>query len=280
MKNSKIGWTDNTFNPWIGCKKVSPGCANCYAEALMDKRMKRVEWGGPRSLTSESYWRQPITWDRKAHQSGQRLRVFCGSLCDWLDEDVPISWLAKLLNLIVDTPMLHWQLLTKRPENWRPRLEAIAGEVAPAGRAPAYYAQRWLDGNLERLDHLWIGTSVETQALADKRIPALLSIPATLRFLSCEPLLGSVDLRRIHHDGTNRIHWVIAGGESGVAARTCDIEWFESLAEQCAAADITFFMKQMGSYPLGLQLKSPKGDNPKEWPENLRIQQFPGRSNH
>jgi protein gp37 len=118
MQNSKIEWCNHTFNPWIGCQKVSPGCDHCYAEAMMDKRYGRVQWGphGERKRTSEDNWKKPLAWAKKAN--GQRPRVFCASLADWLDNRVPREWRSDLGHLIEATPQLDWLLLTKRPENY------------------------------------------------------------------------------------------------------------------------------------------------------------------
>src|SRR6266404_3416295 len=117
-ENSKIEWCDHTFNPWIGCQKVSPGCDHCYAEAMMDKRYGRVKWGphGERKRTSEDNWKKPLVWAKRAN--GHRPRVFCASLADWLDNRVAPRWRSDLGRLIEDTPELDWLLLTKRPENY------------------------------------------------------------------------------------------------------------------------------------------------------------------
>jgi protein gp37 len=147
-QNSNIEWTDHTFNAWIGCTKVSPGCANCYAEARDQRFAGGAHWGkgAPRQRTSAANWKQPLRWNRQAVAQqveldnrrkaigapldvcwiARRPRVFCASLADWLDAEVPIEWLADLLSLIHATPFLDWQLLTKRPENWKARIEAAA----------------------------------------------------------------------------------------------------------------------------------------------------------
>jgi protein gp37 len=124
-ENSNIEWTHHTFNPWIGCTKVSDGCKNCYAENLMDKRYGRVKWGpqGTRVRTSEANWKKPLKWNREAEAKGERHRVFCASLAD-VFEDKPDQpemeqWRLELLELIIKTPYLDWLLLTKRPENVR-----------------------------------------------------------------------------------------------------------------------------------------------------------------
>ena len=272
-----------TFNPWIGCTKVSPGCANCYAEELMDKRYGRVNWGkgNPRSRTSETYWNEPLRWNRKAEkQINQQTRVFCASLSDWLDPEVPIEWLAHLLDLIRQTPHLDWLLLTKRPELWRGRLEACWDNVHLGnGQCPSSdWLADWLDGNPPR--NVWIGTSIEDRKRADERIPALLKIPAKVRFLSCEPLLGAVDLTRPFATTSSRgnangvtgyscpLHWVIVGGESGNNARPMEVGWARSLRDQCNAAGIAFFMKQMGG-------SRDKRGELSDLPEDLRIREFP-----
>lgn len=281
-----IQWCDSTFNPWIGCTKVSPGCANCYAERDFDLRKHVAKWGAgqPRHRTSEAYWKQPLRWNTMQACSncghlaggspawcpecgpsrdwaGRRPRVFCGSLCDWLDDEVPIEWLADLLYLIRRTPNLDWLLLTKRPENFLPRLQQIANERdphwSPSTRFPriSSFAAAWIgqfgDGPMIPAN-VWIGTTVEDQARADERIPALLKMPARVRFLSCEPLLGPVNLRLPDHDfsatGTELIHWVICGGESGPKARPMNPEWAMSMRGQCRLAGVPFLFKQWGEH--------------------------------
>lgn len=209
-ENTKIEWCDHTFNPWEGCTKVSPGCAHCYAE----NRNSRFgggtapNWGkgAPRRRTSASNWAQPIKWNRDAiHAKAahwppsvpfERPRVFCASLADWLDDEVPIEWLADLLDLIRQTPHLDWLLLTKRPENWRHRICTAGDWMLLHGKVSEYssFVSPWLHVVPKPPANVWVGTSVEDQPRADSRIPALLRIPARVHFLSMEPLLGSVDL--------------------------------------------------------------------------------------
>lgn len=197
-ERSKIEWCDHTFNPWMGCTKVSEGCKYCYAEAQMDHRWGKVEWGpqGARVRTSPANWRKPLAWNEAAEKAGRPARVFCASLADWLDEKAPIEWLADLLALIQETPRLDWLLLTKRPESFRARLEKALS--LPRWAETTYnslsVAEDWLNGIPPK--NVWLGASVENQEQADKRIPELLKIPAQVRFLSCEPLLESVDLGR------------------------------------------------------------------------------------
>lgn len=239
-ENSSIEWTDDTFNPWVGCTKVSPGCANCYAERDMDHRYNFVKWGKgqPRRRTSVANWKKPHQWNRKAQASGKRARVFCASLADWLDPEVPAEWLRDLLVLIDQTPHLDWLLLTKRPWYWDVRIRLAALD------SPVPMMLDWLDGHAP--DNVWIGVSVENQSAADERVPALLNIPAGVRFLSCEPLLGSPDLSKwLHPHG---LHWVICGGESGPSARPMQAAWARRLRDQCDAASVPFFFKQWGEY--------------------------------
>jgi len=278
MKNSKIEWCDHTFNPWVGCTKCSPGCCHCYA-AERAKRFGLGEYkkGVPRVRTSAKNWGKVLAWaDEAANQEidrelenphgnflkgYQRPRVFCASLADWLDDEVPAFWLSDLLYLIGKCRALDFLLLTKRPELWRSRLQ----EVKKLGDCGAQVAAAWLDG--KPLPNIWLGTTVEDQQRADERIPALLSIPAKVRFLSCEPLLGPVDLQRTN-DGVfawspltgrhipafvatephAKIDWVICGGESGPHARPMHPDWARSLRDQCQAAGVPFLFKQWGEW--------------------------------
>jgi protein gp37 len=240
-KKTEIAWTDSTFNPWIGCAKVSAGCANCYAETLMDKRIGRVQWGanGTRSVTSPANWNQMRQWNTEAVRTGVRRKVFIGSLCDWLeDRHDTNAWRISLLELIELTPNLDKLMLTKRIEDAVRLIQQAAG--------------RSVESFFERNPHVWMGTSVENQEQADKRIPHLLDIPARVRFLSMEPLLGPVDFRKV--PGFNRIGlnlrgwWVIVGGESGSAARPMHPEWARGIRDQCQAAGVPFFFKQWGEW--------------------------------
>lgn len=226
--NSEISWTDHTFNPWWGCAKVSAGCAHCYADTLAHRYGHNV-WGPPattgRKTMSAAYWKSPLRWNRAAEQAGKRARVFCASMGDVFEQHPAVAGeRARLWPLIDATPWLFWLLLTKRPEN-------IAGMV------PATWIAR-------PRANVGFGTSVEDQAAADARIPFLLSIPAAMRFLSCEPLLGPLDLRDFLTDGAG--HWVIAGGESGPRHRPCDPVWVRGIRDQCADAFVPFYFKQWG----------------------------------
>lgn len=285
MKDSKIQWTDHTFNPWIGCDQVSPGCLNCYAKDLMEDRYKRVEWGQgePRSRTSAANWREPLKWNKQAAITGERFRVFCASLADVFDEEVPVDWFQDFWGLIQETPNLDWLLLTKRPENIH---EFLYGDRNDR-----------LMGGGDFMPNVWLGTTVENQQMADKRIPLLLEIPAAVRFLSCEPLLGEVDLEaafsvcdssgepsspRCNPDSSNAISWVIIGGESGNKARPFHLSWARSLIRQCQEAQVSVFMKQVGSnsvcdeYDSGAywHIKG-KGGDIEDFPEDMRVREFP-----
>ena len=236
-KNSSIEWCHHTHNIVWGCQRVSPGCQHCYAETLA-KRYGHDVWGPAKTTArremSAAYWQQPYKWNKAAQQAGERARVFCGSMSD-VFEDHPTNADARerLWPLIDATPWLDWLLLTKRPENISRMLPAAWLETPQA--------------------NVWLGTSVEDQQRADERIPHLLRVPAAVRFLSCEPLLGPVNIRDFVTDGaghwrtpTKERRWVIAGGESGHGARPMNPNWARSLRQQCEAAGVSFFFKQWG----------------------------------
>jgi protein gp37 len=266
-QNSKIEWTDHTFNPWIGCTKVSPGCANCYAESDDKRRKWTAEgWGKgkPRKRTSIANWKQPLKWDREwkeantTIQTADRPRVFCASLADWLDDEVPIEWLVDLLMLIYQTQNLYWLLLTKRPQNWLKRMRWAFDFMHD--REARGWLESWMaaavTGPIAGIppDNVWIGTTVEDQTRADERIPHLLEIPAKVRFLSCEPLLGPVDLMDYldpidgGYVGRSFIDWVICGGESGPYARPMHPKWAEKLRDDCEDSGVPFLFKQWGEW--------------------------------
>jgi protein gp37 len=246
-KESKIEWTDHTFNPWIGCTKISPGCQNCYAEREDNRRHWTPDGWGPgkdRHRTSPNYWGEVINWNLRAAKAGRRESVFCASLADWLDEEVPIHWLADLLELIRVTTNLRWLLLTKRPLSFH-RLIRVGRFLQ---QQPVYngWVERWFHG-IEPLENVWLGLSVENQE-ALKRVDVLssqISMGQNL-FLSCEPLLGPLDLKSLFRAKT--VDWVIAGGESGPGARAAHVDWFRSLRDQCADASVPFFFKQWGDW--------------------------------
>jgi len=312
-ENSGIQWTTHTFNPWVGCQRVAPGCAHCYAETY-DKRVggaklpdgtKSLRWGptAPRVRTSAANWRKPQKWDAAAKAAGVRHRVFCSSLADVFEQRAELApWRADLLDLIRRTPHLDWLLLTKRPENIRGMLASAASLMEHERWMPPdgqLWLRSWLDGCPPA--NVWLGTTVEDQQRADERIPALLDVPARVRFLSCEPLLERIDLRRwLDEDQTgfvSLIDWVIIGGESGQRARPFALEWARFLVNQCrdgGRAEAAPFVKQLGARPVApvnegggvvlgsdglapvqMRLVDAAGGDPAEWPEDLRVREFP-----
>ena len=223
-RDSAIEWTGHTFNPWWGCTKVSPACDHCYAETWA-KRTGFDVWGAhaPRRRLGDDYWNQPLRWDQDAAQSGQRARVFCASMADVFEWNRALDNLReRLWTLIESTPNLDWLLLTKRPH--------LARRLAP-------WASAWPT-------HVWLGTTVENQLFADRRIRFLLDVPCRYRFLSCEPLLGPVDLSAY----IGGLHWIIAGGESGGRARPTHPDWIRRLRDQCVNAGVAFHFKQWGNW--------------------------------
>lgn len=307
-ETTKIAWTDSTFNPWRGCEKVSRGCANCYAETQSKRNPALLGiWGPPgvgkRVVAAESCWRLPLAWNREAERAGVRRRVFVASLADvfedWtgpihnhrgkVEEDVSMDDVRRSLFRLIDfTPWLDWQIVTKRPENilrmWPRRKDVTyTPEAGTLNDWPENYRP-----------NVWLLASAEDQPRFEERIPHLLACRDLVPVLglSCEPLLEPLDLRakippyytaHLQHD---RINWIIIGGESGSDARKCDVAWIRSIARQCRDADIACFVKQLGSNPRmgkseygvevgALKTIHPKGGDPAEWPEDLRIQQFP-----
>lgn len=241
-ENSKIEWTDHTFNAWVGCTKVSGACDFCYAEGWAKRTGHPELWNGKRRQTSPAYWLQPLKWNAAAEAARKRARVFCCSLADVFDNQAPQEWRNDLFNLIYRTPWLEWQLLTKRPQN-------ILKMVKAAGGLPSNAA---------------LGTTTEDQKEANRRVRHLQRAAAKLRplysFLSCEPLIGPVDLYEAGAivmrgdcipDEDLSIDWVICGGESGGKARPMHPDWARSLRDQCAAAGIPYHFKQWGEWAPG-----------------------------
>lgn len=246
MKNSKIEWTEHTFNPWHGCAKVSPGCKNCYAET-MTKRFGGDIWGNhaPRKFMSDNYWMKPFSWNDTAQKAGRIDRVFCASMSDVFeihqDADVQAKLneaRSRLFYVIKKTKNLMWLLLTKRPENVNRLLQEESQRIA----SPILVS----GGQYVMPENVCIMTSVENQETADERIPKLLSVPAKYRALSVEPLLEKVNL--IEH---LNIDWVIVGGESGKGARPMNPEWVRSIRDNCDEASVPFFFKQWGAWKPG-----------------------------
>jgi len=275
-QQTSIEWCDSTFNPWIGCTKVSPACDDCYAARSTPARTLNVVWGAKeqRRRTSASNWALPRRWNAAAAQfqaeHGRRQRVFCASLADVFDNQVPIEWRDDLWRLIEATPNLDWLLLTKRIGN--------AANMLP------------VPFDFDRLyPHVWLGATICNQAEADRDIQKLLAVPARVRFLSIEPLLGPVDLMTTgdvlcrcdgclsmakefpETAGLQRIDWVIAGGESGARARPMSPDWARRLRDQCSAAGVPFLFKQWGEWiPMlgqaeGLCVRPNKVNTPDGW---------------
>lgn len=268
--NSKIGWTDHTFNPWIGCSKVSAGCANCYAEREFGRKPRWANCWGPgkeRLRTSDANWKLPLKWDREAAEAGVRRRVFCGSLCDVFEdrEDLEVMQM-RVLCLTINTPHLDWLFLTKRPASAKKIMNDFYICVARLAKERSggkidHVPDTWLEINAAKITHhkcpnVWIGVSVEDQATADERIPALLSIPAALHFFSAEPLLGPLIIDQYLGDNYSSLHggfgpglkWGICGGESGPQARPMHPDWARGLRDQCQGAGVPFYFKQWGEW--------------------------------
>ena len=269
-EQSKIEWTDHTFNPWEGCQKVAPECDHCYAEARDVRFTGGTHWGpkAPRRRTSVQNWNKPHRWNAQADAffatHGRRQRVFCASLADVFDNAIDPAWRADLWALIQECDRLDWLLLTKRPQN-------IAKMLPP----------NWGDG----WPHVWLGTSAGTQKTAEQNIPHLLNVSAAVHFVSVEPMLGALDLTDWFHDSDcgglqnatdtagwaegecscvasggpfeNTIGWVICGGESGANARPMHRDWPRELRDQCTVAGVPFFFKQWGEWQPGLGFANP-----------------------
>lgn len=254
-ESSKIEWTHHTFNPWWGCQRVSPGCEHCYAEAWA-KRTGNQVWGptAPRRFFGEKHWAEPLKWNRAAEKAGERRRVFCASMADVFEDRRDLDeWREKLWVVIDQTPWLDWLLLTKRPEN----LRLFGSDV---------------------LSKCWIGTTTEDQRRFDERVEHLLSVDAAVHFLSCEPLLGSITIPPKYFGATDSlaasfgnqlVNWVIVGSESGPGARPMDIQWAESLRNQCEEAGVSFFTKQIANK------SDRKGGKPEFWPGGPWPREFP-----
>jgi len=226
-KQTDISWSDHTFNPWQGCQRVSSGCKNCYAETR-SHRFGGGLWGpnSARRLHSDSYWKEPLAWDRAARRERVRRRVFTASLGDAFEDRADlVEPRLRLWNLIARTPNLDWLILTKRPQNI-------------AGMLPDDWGEGW--------PNVWLGTSIESANYVH-RAEILRSIPAVVRFISYEPALGPI------HDELDLtgIDWLIYGGEAGPVFRQDDIAWAEGIQKACAAAGVAFFYKQMAARWMG-----------------------------
>jgi protein gp37 len=231
MQNSKIEWTDHTFNPWWGCVNVSPACDHCYAEKFAKRKTRTKDplWGKDttRLMSGDEYWEAPHRWHRSAQSQDIQQRVFCGSMCDVMErrDDLDAPRL-RLFSLIEDTSNLVWMLLTKRPQEYSKLLPKV-----------------WLQ---DPSPHVWLMTTVELQDYL-WRIEELLKAPAVVHGISVEPMLGPITLPPNFLALGNRA-WVITGGESGPGARPSQVDWFGRLRDQCVSAGVPFFFKQWGEH--------------------------------
>lgn len=297
-----IEWTDETWNPVTGCSKVSQGCKNCYAERIWPKveaaeRMREhLEWQKAPKRAFTDVRVHPLRLDAPMHWAKPR-RIFVNSMSDLFHEDVPFEFIGSVFAVMSVTTRHTYQVLTKRPQRmldffkWdRTRTDddgktyEIREDSFECGDRmhehwpksiawdPQHNPKRGGYDNCGPgwpYENVWLGVSVEDQETADERIPLLLQTPAAVRFLSCEPLLGPMDIAQYlrcsmgckpgtthvggaggytAYCGTKVIDWVIAGGESGPKARPSHPDWFRSLRDQCAAADAPFFFKQWGEF--------------------------------
>ena len=338
-ENTNISWCDSTVNFWSGCTRVSAGCSACYAETLASRSPATFgQWGPgkPRRLHESAFAlsrrlnNRPWVCDGcgrgfkaiTVHECGNDLdvisaaclfhkrRIFSLSMGDIWDPEVPIEWLARMLDTIRQCDQVDWLLCTKRPEKWMQRIELALGwfrsDEANRPQTTAEWLHGWLDGIPRR--NIWTLTSIEDQRSADQRIPHALAIPSVCRGLSIEPLLGPIDLNGIplgdgdtwHLSGTveahtgwpdshlRPIHWLIIGGESGPKARPCNVWWVRDLVRQGKAAGVPVFVKQLGSIPdfgcipdpqggipITFSIHDSKGGDPDEWPADLRVRKWP-----
>ena len=221
-ERSKISWTDASFSPWFGCTRVSAACDHCYAEDW-SRRYRKAEWGphADRQRSAATSWLRPLAWDRKAAKAGRRTVVFVSEVSDVFDNHAADEWRADLWALMRQTPHLLWLVLTKRPQNM-------------ARMLPSDWP----------LANVWLGVTAENETEATRRLPILAATPAAGRFVSCEPLLGPVDLA----PWLGSVDYVIAGCESRGprTGRPTDLAWVRSLRDQCVAAGVTFHLKQLG----------------------------------
>ena len=322
---TKIEWADETWNPIVGCSKISAGCDNCYAEKqahrnfeclcglhakrpdmktdALDAYAEVMQWDSSVRMI-ESALEKPLRWKKPR-------RIFVCSMGDIFHESVPFEWVDKVMAVIALCPQHTFQILTKRADRMKEyfgdiedRTEKIANSVMypPFGvwNNPDLLYDGLFDEfrnyRLDPLPNLWLGVTAENQEMADKRIPLLLQTPAAVRFVSCEPLLGKVDLTDItrkesnweHHftalrledieieddtdfNGAN-VGWVIVGCESGANRRPCKLEWVRSIVNQCSVAGVPVLVKQLDIG--GKVSKANRGMA--DWPEDLKIQQYPG----
>jgi len=249
-ETTKISWTNHTWNPWQGCRKVSPGCKHCYAERLVEDRMGKkfseIRRSSPKTFNA------PLTWKESA-------RVFTCSISDFFIEEAD-AWRDEAWEIIRRTPHLTYQILTKRPERIEDHLPRTCFDCNQMPDGTTLHVYGASPHRFWPWPNVWLGTSVEDQKYAEVRIPQLVSVPAKVHFLSCEPLLGPIDFFHftVHAgpDGVTRIEnmtldgllthveWVITGGESGPNFRAMLVDWARTIRDQCVDAHVPFFFKQ------------------------------------
>jgi protein gp37 len=240
-----IAWTDHTFNPWMGCHKVSQGCKHCYAEALIVNRRREDLWGpdlSKRRRTGRAVWARPVTWNYEAQMIRTPAKAFCASLADMFeDAPVPNETRSDVWAMIRRTPWLDWQLLTKRPENIE--------KMLPDDWGPGY-------------KNVWLGTSIEDNRVAE-RGPILTSIPAIVHFISYEPAIGPLDELPLAG-----IEWMIVGGESGPDYRPMKLMWAMDMQDRCNEEGVAFFFKQSAARRTEMGIEALGGlfrDYPESW---------------
>ena len=310
---TKIQWCTETWNPLVGCSKISAGCSQCYAaEAAKSARLQQFpqyqkvkDWDGTMRYAPASYefvenqLLKPLSWKSPK-------KVFVCSMSDIFHPRAENEWLNKIFAVMAMTPQHTFQILTKRPERMKeyltdPKTVQRIGTWIAADLKPHYGLVGLNHSVFDKfrlpLPNVWLGTSTENQTTADSRIPSLLQTPASVRFLSCEPLLESIDLNkcfRTSKDGyeltwLDYLNLIIVGGESGSGARPCHIDWIRSLVQQCQPTNVSVFVKQLGSNPIiaacyidgvaathqKLKLADRKGGDINEFPEDLRVREFP-----
>lgn len=296
MSTTAIEWTDVVWNPTRGCSRVSEGCRHCYAERQAARNLpssRSPTTGAPFAILNgdgphwtgkveliESKLTEPLHWKKPR-------RVFVNSMSDLFHEALPDEAIDRVFAVMALCPQHTFQVLTKRPDN----MQKWASQHVTPDCIDALIAGLQIENRPEfqwPLPNVWLGVSVEDQATADDRIPKLLQTPAALRFVSYEPALGPVDfrlwLRKTFGVDCQRLDWGIVGGESGPQARPCDLAWIESTVDQFKAAGVPLFVKQVGSKPVQnapgcLPTRYPiidsKGGNWDEWPEKIRVREFP-----
>lgn len=259
-QGTSISWTDNTFNPWWGCTKVSPGCDNCYAESF-DKRVGGAHWGKgePRRTFVDKHWAEPLKWNRDAEVSSVVSKVFCGSMCDVMDDEAPDGARARLWELIDQTPNLLWQLLTKRPHRYSRYLPSLGFKHPNVILGATTENQEFYD---VRMKHLHDGA----QYLAGGNDLSGRYHGRIRTFVSYEPALGPISMATYSGIAPD---WVIFGGETGPRPRPMQQAWAENIKAECEQRGVSFFMKQMSARTPGAASAL--------IPAHLLLRQFPER---